>query len=109
MDKLGIYPDIYQIGKYKSAGDTFTRKEMSEAHREFINSLLDDLFNRYVESIARARGKTPEEVRAIIDNSPYNALKAKEVGLIDSAAYRDELDKELKSKLATKKVTNCGW
>jgi hypothetical protein len=23
LDKLGIYPDIYQIGKYKSAGDMF--------------------------------------------------------------------------------------
>ncbi len=102
LDKLGVYPDMYQIGKYKSVGDTFTRKEMSEAHREFINSLLDDLFNRYVDAIARARGKTPEEVRAIVDNSPYSALKAKEVGLIDSAAYRDELDKEIKAGLGYK-------
>ena len=102
LDKLGVYPDIYQIGKYKSVGDTFTRKEMSEAHREFINSMLDDLFNRYVEAIAKARGKTSEEVRAIIDNAPYGSLKAKEAGLIDSASYRDELDKELKSKLGYK-------
>lgn len=102
LDKLGVYPDIYQIGKYKSAGDTFTRKDMSEAHREFINSMLDDLFNRYVETIAKARGKTPEEMRGIIDNSPYGAQKAKEAGLIDSAAYRDELDKEIKSKLGYK-------
>ena len=102
LDKLGVYPDIYQIGKYKSVGDTFTRKDMSEAHREFINSLLDDLFNRYVEGIAKARGKTPDEVRAIIDNSPYGALKAKEAGLIDSVSYRDELDKEIKSKLGYK-------
>ena len=102
LDKLGVYPDIYQIGKYKIAGDTFTRKDMSDAHREYINSLLDDLFNRYVEAIAKARNKTPEEVRAIIDNSPYSAEKAKEAGLIDSAAYRDELDKEIKAKLGYK-------
>ena len=73
LDKLGIYPDIYQIGKYKSAGDMFTQKEMTEAHREYINSLLDDLFNRYVNAIAKARSKTPDEVRALIDNAPYNA------------------------------------
>ena len=29
LDKLGIYPDIYQIGKYKSAGDMFTRRSGS--------------------------------------------------------------------------------
>jgi protease IV len=102
LDKLGIYPDIYQIGKYKSAGDTFTRKEMSEAHREFMNALVDDLFNRYVEGIAKARGKSAEEVRAIIDEAPYSATKAKEAGLIDGVAYREELDKELKTKLGYK-------
>jgi protease-4 len=102
LDKLGIYPDIYQIGKYKSVGDMFTRKDMSDAHREFINSLLDDLFNRYVDAIARARGKSPEDVRAIIDDAPYGAEKAREVGLIDGAAYRDEVDKKLKAKLGYK-------
>ncbi len=102
LDKLGIYPDIYQIGKYKSAGDMFTRKDMSDAHKEFINSLLDDLFNRYVDAIARSRGKSPEDVRAIIDDAPYGAEKAKEVGLIDGAVYRDEVDKDLKAKLGYK-------
>ena len=89
LDKLGIYPDIYQIGKYKSVGDTFTRKEMSDAHREFMNSLLDDLFNRNVEAIAKARNKSPEEVRTIIDNAPYRPQAAKDAGLIDGIAYRD--------------------
>src|SRR5215813_3769142 len=35
LDKLGIYPDIYQIGKYKSAGDMFTQKQMTDAHKEY--------------------------------------------------------------------------
>src|ERR1041385_4958628 len=44
LDKLGIYPDMVQMGKYKTAVETFTRKDMSDANREFINSLLDDLY-----------------------------------------------------------------
>ena len=104
LDKLGIYPDIFQIGKYKSAGDMFTQKEMTDAHREYINSLLDDLFGRYVNAIAQARHKTPDEVRTMIDNAPYNAAKAKEVGLIDEAAYRDELEKQIKSSLGYKEA-----
>src|ERR1041384_4171889 len=94
LDKLGIYPDIYQIGKYKSAGDMFTQKQMTDAHREYINSMLDDLFNRYVNAIAQGRHKTPDEVKALIDNAPYSAEKAKEVGLIDEALYRDAADKQ---------------
>ncbi|HZE73430.1 MAG TPA: signal peptide peptidase SppA [Pyrinomonadaceae bacterium] len=102
LDKLGVYPDIYQIGKYKSAADIFTRKEMSDAHREATNSLLDDLYGRYVEAISKGRKKTADEARAIIDNAPYSASKAKDAGLIDGAMYRDEVEKELKSKLGYK-------
>ena len=102
LDKLGVYPDIFQIGKYKSAGDMFTQKQMTDAHREYVNSLLDDLFGRFVDTIAKDRHKTPDEVRKLIDDAPYNAAKAKEVGLIDVAAYRDELEKELKTKLGYK-------
>jgi protease IV len=102
LDKLGIYPDMVQVGKYKTAVETFTRKDMSDANREFMNSLLDDLFNRYVEAVAKARGKSPEDVRAIIDDAPYNSARAKELGLIDGVAYTDELQKELKTKLGYK-------
>ncbi len=102
LDKLGIYPDIYQIGKYKSAGDTFTQKQMSDAHREFINSLLDDLYGRYIDGIAKARNKSSDDIKALIDNSPYNAAQAKEAGLIDGALYHDEVEKELKKRLGYK-------
>jgi protease-4 len=102
LDKLGVYPDIYQIGKYKSAGDMFTQKQMTDAHREYVNSLLDDLYGRFVDGIGKARNKTPDEVKKLIDDAPYNAAKAKEVGLIDVVAYRDDLEKELKTKLGYK-------
>ena len=104
LDKLGIYPDIYQIGKYKSVGDTFTQKQMTDAHREYINSLLDDLFNRYVNAIAQARHKTPDEVRALIDNAPYNAIKAREAGLIDESLYRDDVEKQFKKMFGYKET-----
>jgi protease-4 len=106
LDKLGVYPDIYQIGKYKSAGDMFTQKQMTDAHREFINSYIDDLFARYVAAIAKARGKSVDEARALIDEAPFGAEKAKAAGLIDAAAYRDQLDKDLKTKLGYKENEN---
>ena len=102
LDKLGIYPDIYQIGKYKSVGDMFTQKQMTDAHREYVNSLLDDLFNRYVNAIAQARRKSPEEVRALIDNAPYSANQAKQAGLIDDMMYRDDVENQFKKQLGYK-------
>jgi len=99
LDKLGIYPDIYQIGKYKNAGDTFTQKQMTDAHREVINSVLDDLHSRQIDAIAKGRGKSSDDVKKLIDNAPYNARQAKDAGLIDGAMYREELEKEIKKGL----------
>ena len=102
LDKLGIYPDVYQIGKYKSAGDMFTQKEMTPAHREYINSLLEDFYGRYVERIAKARSKSPDDVKKLIDDAPYTAAQAKDAGLIDGTLYHEEVEKELKKRLGYK-------
>ncbi|MCO6511660.1 MAG: signal peptide peptidase SppA [Aridibacter famidurans] len=101
LEKLGIEPDVIQIGKYKNAPDQYTRKEMSEAHREVLNALLDDLYGRLVDSIAEDRKLSQERVRELIDNAPYNAVQAadKSVGLIDGAKYRDEVYEELHNRL----------
>lgn len=102
LDKLGIYPDVYQIGKYKNAPDMFTRKEMSDGHREVINALLDDVTGRLVNAIATTRRKTPDEVRALVDQAPFSPAKAQANGLIDGANYREEVENELKKRLGYK-------
>jgi protease-4 len=102
FDKLGIYWDSYQIEKYKTGPETFTREDMSEGEREQLNSLLDEIFNRYVTQVAEARRKSVEDIRALVDNAPHNAPAALEAGLIDGALYREEVEKELKKRLGYK-------
>jgi protease-4 len=102
LDKLGIEPDVFQIGKYKNAPDQFTRKNMSDAHKEVMNSILDDIYGRMVNTIATSRRKTPDEVRAIIDSAPIRAPQAKAQGLIDGANFRDEVESELRRRLGYK-------
>ncbi|HEX8336251.1 MAG TPA: signal peptide peptidase SppA, partial [Pyrinomonadaceae bacterium] len=102
FDKLGIYWDSYQIAEYKTGPEAFTRKDMSEGEREQLNSLLDEIFNRYVGQVAEARRKSVEDVRALVDNAPHNAPAALEAGLIDGALYREEVEGELKKRLGYK-------
>ena len=100
LDKLGIEAEVIQIGpKYKNAPDQYTKKEMGEGQAEVINAVLDEYFGRFVNAISESRKKSPEDVRADIDNAPYNAVKAKEIGLIDDALYRDQVYDELKKRL----------
>ncbi|HEX8072747.1 MAG TPA: signal peptide peptidase SppA [Pyrinomonadaceae bacterium] len=102
LDKLGVYPDFYQIGKYKNAPEQYTEKQMTKPHREVLDAILDDVFARYVGAIAAARHKTPDEVRAMIDNAPIRAGDAQQLGLIDEAKYRDQVEDDLKKRLGYK-------
>ncbi|REJ77458.1 MAG: signal peptide peptidase SppA [Acidobacteria bacterium] len=101
LDKLGIEPEVIQIGKYKNAPDAYARKEMSEGQREVLNAVLDDLYGRLVSSISEDRKIDRERVIELIDEAPYNAVQAadKSIGLIDGALYRDEVYKELHKRL----------
>lgn len=102
LDKLGVEPEVIQIGAYKNAPDQFTRKEMSKEHAEVMNAIIDEYYNRFINGIAESRKKAPEDVKALIDNAPYHAPEAKQLGLIDEAAYRDQVYDELKKRLGYK-------
>ncbi|MEZ5308952.1 MAG: signal peptide peptidase SppA [Pyrinomonadaceae bacterium] len=102
LDKLGVVPEVIQIGKYKNAPDQYTRKDMSEGQREVINAILDHLYGRLVSTVASERKINEEKVKELIDNAPYRATKATELKLIDGAKYRDEVYDELKKRLGYK-------
>jgi protease-4 len=103
LDKLGIETDVIQIGpKYKNAPDEYTKKEMGEGQREVINAIIDEYYGRMSKAIVESRKKNEADIQGIIDNAPYNATQAKELGLIDDAMYRDQVYDELKNRLGYK-------
>lgn len=103
LDKLGIQAEVIQRGpKYKNAPDQYTKKEMGEGQREVINAILDEYYGQLTSAIAESRQKSPEDVHTLIDNAPYNASQAKELGLIDDAFYREQVEDALKSRLGYK-------
>jgi protease IV len=102
FDKLGIYWDSYQIAEFKTAPESFTREDMSDGERLQLNSLLDEIYNRYRTQIAEARRKSVEDVTVLVDNAPHNAAAALEAGLIDGTLYREEVEGELKKRLGYK-------
>jgi protease IV len=103
LDKLGIETDVIQIGpKYKNAPDQYTRTSMGDGQKEVINAVMDEYYGRMTNAIAESRKKSPEDVKTLIDGAPYNAVKAKGLGLIDEAFYQEQVYDELKTKLGYK-------
>lgn len=113
LDKLGVEAEVIQIGpKYKNAPDQYTKTKMGEGQAEVMNAIVDEYYNTLATAISESRGKTVEEVKSMIDSAPHNAVQAKELGLIDDAIYREQVDELLKQKLgyaAETKLRTIGY
>lgn len=90
LDKIGVRVEYVRVGKYKSFPEMFG-KSMSEAQSEVTNSLLDDLSQRYLDSIADNRNLTPEKTRAALDLGIQSAPKMVELGLVDQLLQPDQV------------------
>lgn len=99
LDKIGVQVDIEHAGKYKDFGDMFTRTSMSPETKEVLDSVLDDLYGSLVQKIAEGRKKSPDEIRAIIDEGPFISNQALKKGLVDELRFEDEMFGELKAAL----------
>jgi protease IV len=99
LDKLGVQVEIEHAGKYKDFGDMFTRTSMSPETKEVLNSIIDDLYGNLIQRIAEARKRSPDEIRATIDQGPFLSPQAREKGLLDGLLYEDQMFDEVKRKV----------
>nr|CAD1826660.1 unnamed protein product [Ananas comosus var. bracteatus] len=106
LEKIGVEPYIQRIGKYKSAGDLFSRKNMSNEVSEMLNSLLDDIYGNWLDTISSAQGKTREEIEEFINSGVYQIERLKEEGWITKISYDDEIISMLKERLGQKNKIN---
>ncbi|MDQ7005726.1 MAG: signal peptide peptidase SppA [Acidobacteriota bacterium] len=91
LDKLGVTPRMDQRYEYKNAMNIFTETSFTAAHKEAMQRLADSQFDQIVRGIAERRGRSVEQVRALVDKGPYLGREALDAGLVDRLGYRDEV------------------
>jgi len=106
FEKFGVGVQVTRVGKYKSAVEPYTRKDLSPEAREELQNLLNDLWTDLVRDIAASRQLSREAVQHVVDTEgviPASSALAHK--LVDRTAYRDEIIDELKVKTGRKKGT----
>ncbi len=100
LAKLGVKPEIFKVGDYKSAIEPFIRQDMSEPSREQTLSYLTSINNHLLQTIGAARGIEVDQLRRLADSltirQPEDALRAK---LVTNVGYQDEVESLLKKNL----------
>ena len=98
FEKYGVNIQVTRVGKYKSAVETLTRKDMSPEDRQQLQQLLGDMSQSLLAEIGRGRGLTPAAIQATVDaQGLVDAESAKAAHLVDKILYRDQLIDELKA------------
>jgi protease-4 len=100
----GVEVQVTRVGKYKSAVEPYITDRMSDANREQIQKLLEDIWGEWKATVAKDRKKQPADLQVIADEKGLvEAEDARKLGLVDRVAPYDEVLDELK-KLAGKQA-----
>ncbi len=110
LDKLGIQPEIFYAGKFKSATEPLRTDKMSDANRVQLTELLGGIFNHILYQTAVARSQDTAVLRRCVDQQliqhPADAIGYK---LLDGAKYNDEVLEEILPKLKLKSVNDINF
>jgi protease-4 len=104
LDKIGVQFDVLQQGKFKGAGEPYTRTNMSPPLRESIDAVVDDSYQRLAVTVAHDRKMPEYRVKTLIDEGVFTAQAAREAGLVDHLFYADQLEERLARGLKVDKV-----
>ena len=88
LEKLGIENQTITSGGFKDAGSILRRMRPEE--RAQLQSVIDDLYARFVEVVQAGRTKlTADQIRALADGRIFSAVQAKHAGLVDEIGSLD--------------------
>lgn len=96
LEKFGIGIQVVRVGKYKSAVEPFTQKQLSPENRQQLENLLGDLWNNFLATVGGSRKIAPQKLQAISNTKGILLpTEAKAEKLVDRVAYFDEVAAEL--------------
>jgi protease-4 len=103
FEKVGIKPEVFRVGEFKSAVEPFILDKMSPENRLQTQYFLDDINRQAIELIATSRGIAKDSLMRInnqmLVRKPKDAVTYK---LATALKYEDEVHSILKEKLGLK-------
>ncbi|SMO80687.1 signal peptide peptidase SppA [Gracilimonas mengyeensis] len=102
LDKIGLKPQVFRVGKYKSAVEPFLQTSSSLESREQMREIMGSAASTFVAAVTERTGKTPDEINTMLNSAPINRINfAVQEGLIDSLAFEDEVEEIIKKAIGT--------
>ena len=110
LDKLGVHMELIRPTScaYKSAGEVYTRTDMSDANREQVRSYINSTWQYVSQNIAASRNMTVEQINAIADNlNGFLADDAMKSGLVDTLCFAQDIKNTFRDRYEVKKIVTA--
>lgn len=88
LKKVGVDFVVVKAGQYKDIGN-FARA-MTPEERRMLQSLLDDVYDQFVDAVARGRKLDKATVESFADGRVVSGQQAKQLKMIDALGGLDE-------------------
>jgi protease IV len=101
LDKLKVVPEFYHIAEFKTAGNTFTEKKFTPAHREEVEGLLNSVYAQYLTDASAGRGMDRAAFESLVNRGPFSSSDAVTSKVVDRLGYWDQLQDYFKTRNGT--------
>ena len=100
FNELGIKIQLFRVGEYKGAAESFVRTNFSDENKEQYLDLLNYKFNNYLENISESRNINTEDLLDMINGYETELSEdALKNNLVDDLIYEDQMIEYLKEKV----------
>lgn len=102
MDKLGITETNITSGSNKTMGSE--TEKMTAEQKSIFQSMVDEVYEQFVDVVVQGRNMTREEVKAVSDGRIYTAKQALELKLIDEIATYEQMKEAFEAEVGSEVV-----
>ena len=81
LKKIGWQNVVVKSGRFKDIGSP--NRPMSDADRQLLQTMIDDVQSQFVSAVAEGRHLSPEKVREVADGRIMTGRQALAAGLVD--------------------------
>jgi protease-4 len=81
LKKLGLKASVVKSGKFKDIGSPV--RDMTVEERALLQELVDDIYDQFLDMVARDRKIQKEKLREIADGRVFTGRQAHKLGLVD--------------------------
>lgn len=93
LDRIGVKVELLHQGEHKDAFQGI--RPITEEERQKLLSLTADSYQSFIETVARQRHRSVEEIRSLATGEVWSGIAAQRLGLVDALGDTEDALTEL--------------